>query len=148
MNLRTAHQYRKRLSIRQEEFLVDWILEQDAQGFPLPPPPTYARTRKMATRIFLINGINQELRNKFASKFIRDNPRTRSVFGRSTEAARINGTNPEAIQELYTLCEDIVSRFHIQPCSTWNTDEHGIAVGVCTNTKVLASSEKSHSYFK
>jgi hypothetical protein len=33
-NRRTAHQYRKRLSIQQEEFLVDWILEQESQGFP------------------------------------------------------------------------------------------------------------------
>ncbi|KEQ90795.1 hypothetical protein AUEXF2481DRAFT_44689, partial [Aureobasidium subglaciale EXF-2481] len=29
-NRRTTYQYRKRLSVRQEEFLVEWILEQDA----------------------------------------------------------------------------------------------------------------------
>ena len=29
-NRRMAHQYRKSLSIRQEEFLVEWILEQEA----------------------------------------------------------------------------------------------------------------------
>ncbi|TIA14070.1 hypothetical protein D6C80_05872 [Aureobasidium pullulans] len=108
-NRRTAHQYRKRLSIRQEEFLVEWILEQDAQGFP----PTHARTREMATRILRINGDNQELGNKFVTKFIRDNPRIASVVGRPIEAARINGTNPEAIQEFYTLYEDITRRFRI-----------------------------------
>lgn len=44
-NRRTAHQYRKRLSIRQEEFLIYWKLEQDAQGLSSPSPsPSHARS--------------------------------------------------------------------------------------------------------
>ncbi|TIA33351.1 hypothetical protein D6C78_07615 [Aureobasidium pullulans] len=117
-NRRTAHQYRKRLSVRQ---VVDWILEQDTQGFT----PSHARTREMATRILRMN-----------------------VVGRPIEAARINGTHPEAIQEFYLLYEDIVRRFNIQPCNTWNMDEHWTAVGVCTNSYVLASSSQRRSYVK
>ncbi|KAH0174500.1 hypothetical protein KCU67_g732, partial [Aureobasidium melanogenum] len=143
-NRRMAHQYRKSLSIRQEEFLVEWILEQEAQGFP----PSHARCREMATRILRMNGNSQELGIKFVRKFIRDNPRIASVVGRSLESARVNGTNPEAIQEFYTAYEDIIRRFNIQPCNTWNMDEHGIAMGVCTNSYVLGSSEKSRSYVK
>ncbi|TIA08251.1 hypothetical protein D6C80_09323, partial [Aureobasidium pullulans] len=118
----------------RQEFLIKWILEQDAQGFP----PTHARTREIATRILRINGDNQELRNKFVTKFIRDNPRIASVVRRPIEAARINRTNPEAIQEFYTLYEDITRRFH----------EHGIAVSICTNIRVLTSSKKRRSYVK
>jgi hypothetical protein len=108
-NRRTAHQYRKRLSIQQEEFLVDWILEQESQGFP----PSHARCREMATRILRINGDNQELRKRFVTKFIRDNPRIASVVGRPIKRARIDGTHPEAIQEFYTLYERIVREFNI-----------------------------------
>jgi hypothetical protein len=58
---RTAHQYRKRLSTRQEEFLVEWILEQETQGFP----PSHARTCEMASRIIRMNGDTQELGKRF-----------------------------------------------------------------------------------
>ena len=143
-NRRTAHQYRKRLSIQQEEFLVDWILEQESQGFP----PSHARCREMASRILRMNGDTQELGKRFVTKFIRDNPRIASVVGRPIEQARIDGTHPEAIQEFYTLYERIVREFNIQPCNTWNMDEHGIALGVCANSYVLGSSKKKRSYVK
>ncbi|KAI4819775.1 hypothetical protein E4T45_10534 [Aureobasidium sp. EXF-8846] len=143
-NRRTAHQYRKRLSTRQEEFLVDWVLEQEAQGFP----PSHARTREMAARIIRMNGDTQELGKRFVTKLIRDNPRIASIVGRPIEQARINGTNPEAIQEFYTLYERIVRNYNIQPCDIWNMDEHGIALGVCTNSYVLGSSKKKRSYVK
>ncbi|TIA27368.1 hypothetical protein D6C78_11080, partial [Aureobasidium pullulans] len=111
-NRRTAHQYRKRLSIRQE----DGSSNKTLKASPL-------RTLVLAKwRLEFYLG------NEFVTKFIRDNPRIASVVGRPIEAARINGTNPEAIQEFYTLYEDIIRRFRIQPCNTWNMDEHGIAV--------------------
>jgi hypothetical protein len=102
---RSAHQYRKRLSIRQEKFLVDWILEQEAQGFP----PSHARCREMATQILYMNGDTQELGKRFVAKLIRDNPRIASVVGRPIEQARINGTHPQAIQEFYTLYNNIIN---------------------------------------
>ena len=143
-NRRAAHEHEKRLAKGQEEFLVEWILEQEAQGFP----PTHARAREMATRILRMNGDTQELGHKWVTKFIRDNPRIASVIGKPIEAARINGTHPDAIQEFYTLYEEICRRYHIQPANTWNMDEHGIALGVCTNSRVLASSSKRRSYVK
>jgi hypothetical protein len=143
-NRRTAHQHRKRLSVLQEKFLVDWILEQESQGFP----PSHARTREMATQIIRMNGDTKELGKRFIPKLIRDNPRIASVVGRPIEQARINGTNPEAIQEFYTLYERIVREFNIQPCNMWNMDEHGIALGVCANSYVLGSSENKRSYVK
>lgn len=143
-NRRTTHEYRKRLSVRQQEFLVEWILEQEAQGFP----PSHARARDMATRILRMNGDSQELGKKWIHKFIQDNPRIASVVGKPIEAARINGTNPEAIQEFYTRLQDLVHQYNIQPCNMWNMDEHGIGIGICTNSQVLASSTKRRSYVK
>ncbi|KAI1006822.1 hypothetical protein K3495_g1397 [Podosphaera aphanis] len=43
----SSHESQQRLSKLQEEYLVEWILEQDEQGFP----PTHARAREMAVRI-------------------------------------------------------------------------------------------------
>lgn len=102
----------------------------------------------MATRILRMNGDIEELGHKWVTKFIRDNPRIASVIGRPIEAARLNGTHPDAIQEFYTLYEDILRRYHIQLANTWNMDEHGIALGVCTNSRVLALLSKRRLYVK
>ncbi|KAF2006213.1 hypothetical protein P154DRAFT_255410 [Amniculicola lignicola CBS 123094] len=49
---RASHQHRQRLTLLQEGFLVDWILEEDARGYP----PPHARAREMANRILRVNG--------------------------------------------------------------------------------------------
>ena len=48
------HVYQQRLTPQQEEFLVQWILEEDARAFP----PSHARAREMANRILRMNGDN------------------------------------------------------------------------------------------
>jgi hypothetical protein len=102
----------------------------------------------MATRILRMNDDTQELGHKWVTEFRRDNPRVASVIGRPIEAARNNGTHPDAIQESCILYEDICRRYKILPANAWNMDEHGIALGVCTNSRVLASSSKRRSYIK
>jgi hypothetical protein len=96
-NRRAAHAHEQRLSIQQQEFFVDWILEQETQGFP----PSFARAREMATRILQLNGDTQPLGKKWINKFIRGHPRIISVVGKPIEAARINGTHPDLIREFY-----------------------------------------------
>ncbi|CAI6335564.1 unnamed protein product [Periconia digitata] len=51
----TSHQHQQRLTPQQEEFLVEWILEEDARVCP----PSHARTREMANRILRMNGDDQ-----------------------------------------------------------------------------------------
>src|SRR3978361_1339368 len=46
-----SHERLQRLSNNQEELLVDWILEEDARGFPL----SHARVREMANKILEFN---------------------------------------------------------------------------------------------
>jgi hypothetical protein len=46
-----AHEQQQRLTPAQEEFLTEWILEQDLQGYA----PSYTRVREMAARILRIN---------------------------------------------------------------------------------------------
>jgi hypothetical protein len=143
-NRRAAHAHEQRLSIQQQEFFVDWILEQETQGFP----PSFARAREMATRILQLNGDTQPLGKKWINKFIRGHPRIKSVVGRPIEAARINGPHPDLIREFYQSFQEVVRQYNIQPCNTWNMDEHGIALGVCTNSIVIGDASKRRSYVK
>ncbi|KAI1003759.1 hypothetical protein K3495_g4446 [Podosphaera aphanis] len=50
---------------QHEEYLVEWILEQDEQGFP----PTHARAREMAVRILHNNSDDEPLGKKWLQKF-------------------------------------------------------------------------------
>jgi len=55
-----ARKHQQRLSPEQEEFLVDWILDQDPQGLS----PSHERTRDMAHRILKMNKDTEPLGNE------------------------------------------------------------------------------------
>jgi hypothetical protein len=82
-----AHEQQQRLTPAQEEFLTEWILEQDLQGFA----PSHIHVREMAARILHMNGDVEPLGKAWVSKYVQRNPRVKSVVGRPMEAARVNG---------------------------------------------------------
>jgi iron-sulfur cluster repair protein YtfE (RIC family) len=55
-----SHQIHQRLTPGEEDFLVQWIIEQDHQGFP----PTHIRAKEMAERILHIHGDTKPLGKK------------------------------------------------------------------------------------
>ena len=68
-----AHEQQQRLTPAQEEFLTEWILEQDLQGYA----PSHTRVREMAARILRMNGDVEPLGKAWVLKYIRRNPRVR-----------------------------------------------------------------------
>ncbi len=56
-----SHEHTQRLSPAQEDFLAEWILEQDMQGYP----PSHTRAREMAARIIRMNGDIKPLGKKW-----------------------------------------------------------------------------------
>jgi hypothetical protein len=77
-----AHEQQQRLTPAQEEFLTEWILEQDLQGYT----PSHTRIREMAARILRMNGDVEPLGKAWVQKYIQRNPRVKSVVGRPIEA--------------------------------------------------------------
>jgi hypothetical protein len=125
----------------QEEFLVQWILEEDARAFP----PSHARAREMANRILRMNGEAQPVGKNWMAAFLKRNPRVASIVGRKIEAARVERATPKQIRAFLELFESVRTRLGIQT-DTWNIDKTGKALGVCANTRVLASSQKKKAY--
>src|SRR5271156_4109132 len=66
-----AHEQQQRLTPAQEEFLTEWILEQDLQGYA----PSHTRVREMAARILRMNGDIEPLGKAWVPKYIQRNPR-------------------------------------------------------------------------
>ncbi|KAF1965842.1 hypothetical protein BU23DRAFT_488206, partial [Bimuria novae-zelandiae CBS 107.79] len=74
------------------------------------------------------------------SFFLKRNLRVASIVGRKIEAARAEGATLEQIRAFLKLFERTRVRLGIRTEDTWNMDKTGKALGVCANTRVLASS--------
>jgi hypothetical protein len=86
-----AHNHQQRLTPEQEEFLVQWILDEDLRALP----PSHARVREMATRILHMNKDDEPLGLRWVSHFLNRNPEVHSIVGRSIEAARAQAADPD-----------------------------------------------------
>jgi 4-hydroxybenzoate polyprenyltransferase len=141
---RIAHQYRQRLSPEQEEFLAQWILDEEKRGYA----PSHPRIREMAAHVIRMNGDIQPLGKKWTDGFLHRNPHVKSKISKKVHANRINNANPESLQEHFDRYKAIQQEHNIRPEHTWNMDEHGLAQGMCTNCRVLGSSSCNSTYVK
>lgn len=140
----TAHLHQQRLTSAQEAFLAEWILEEDSYG----RPPSHTRAREMAARLLKMNGDTQPLGQGWLRSFQERNPSVASILGRKIDASRANAATPQQIQAFLDLFEETRKRLNIQHEDIWNMDETGLALGVCENSQVFASSKKKKTYVK
>lgn len=100
----------------------------------------------MAQRLLRANDDLCPLGKKWGTTFIQRNPRVSSIIGQRVKASRIIGTSPEHIQDFFTRLSRVQAEHQVRAENMWNMDEYGIALGICTNTKVLANAKKKHTY--
>ena len=94
----------------------------------------------MATRILRLSGDHEPLGQRWISSFLARQPQVASIVGRSIDTLRAEAASPAqilAFLELNIRVEDI-----------WNMDETDIALGVCTNSQVVARAGKRKAYVK
>jgi hypothetical protein len=102
----------------------------------------------MANRILRANGDNTPVGKGWISGFKRRNPRVKTVIGRRIEAPRAEAASPELIRAFLELFEATRVRLGIRTDDMYNMDETGTALGICTNTQVLADAQKKKAYIK
>ncbi|KAF1930156.1 uncharacterized protein M421DRAFT_49574, partial [Didymella exigua CBS 183.55] len=78
--------------------------------------------------------------------FIACNPRVASIVSRTTGSARATAASQDTIQAFLELFERTRIELGIHYEDIWSMDETGVALGVCTNAQVLASSTKKKAY--
>ena len=100
----------------------------------------------MANRILRINSDDQPVSKHWLSYFIHRQPRIASVVGRKLEAQRADAATPEQIRAFLEHYKQIKQRLNIRTENTYNIDKTSLALGVCTNTRVLSSSQKKKAY--
>lgn len=126
----TSHQHQQRLTPAQEEFLADWILEEDAHG----APPSHTRAREMAIQVLRMNGDTAPLGKAWIQHFIQRNPHISLIVGRKIKASRAEAASPEQIQAFLKLFDETQEQLCVYTENIWNMDETGIGLGLCTNT--------------
>lgn len=109
-NTNAGHAHQQRLTPDQEEFLVEWIIEQDKNGYP----PSHARAREMATRILRYKGDDKPLGKRWISLFLRRNPRVASIIGRKLDIARAGAAIPEKINAFLETFKRVRTRLGIR----------------------------------
>ncbi|KAI0996143.1 hypothetical protein K3495_g12037 [Podosphaera aphanis] len=119
------NQNQQRLSPEQERFIVEWIIEEDARVCPLSHPCV----RGMATRILEANG-------------------DRNLLDRKIEALRAKAADPQQLRAFIEKFEHTRKRLNVATEDIYNMNETELALGVCTNTIVIASSSNKKAYVR
>ncbi|KAI1000441.1 hypothetical protein K3495_g7754 [Podosphaera aphanis] len=102
----------------------------------------------MATRILETNGDRNPLGKIWIPHFLKRNLRVASMAGRKIEAVRAKAANPQQLRAFIEKFEHTRKRLNVATEDIYNMDETGLALGVCTNTIVIASSFKKKVYVK
>ncbi|KAI1001474.1 hypothetical protein K3495_g6725 [Podosphaera aphanis] len=102
----------------------------------------------MVYEILGANGDHEPLGKERISSFLRRNARAHSVIGRKLEACRSNAAKPEDIKAFLDKFNQTCKDLNMKYSDIWNMDESGIALEVCNNSKVVASSSKKKAYVK
>ena len=139
-----AHEPERRLTPYQEEYLVTWILEQEATGHP----PSHSFARDMATQILRANADTTDLGNKWLRKFIQRHPSIASIIGRPIISSRVDNTHPDILNNFFHQFKTMQLQNNIEHQDIWNMDKTGIALGPCTNSQVIGDSSRKWTYKK
>ncbi|KAI1003024.1 hypothetical protein K3495_g5178, partial [Podosphaera aphanis] len=116
---RISQQYYQRLCPEQEEYLANWILDEDARGCP----PTHARTREMAGKILASRGNHNPLGKGWISSFLKQNKKISPVVGKKIDASRASAATPENLNAFFDLFRRTCDRLHVPTEDIWNMDE-------------------------
>jgi hypothetical protein len=125
----------------EERTLIKHLLDADRRGFSIRPE----FLREMA-QILLQNRTNDPtatLGVKWASTFINRHPEIKSRFNRRISYERAKQEDPKIIREWLKTVYEAIQEHGIHEDDIWNFDETGFAMGLCTTSKVITSTERS-----
>ena len=127
----------------QEELLAGWIINSEQCGHPV----TFAQLREFVTLLNRQVG-GKDCGQNWVGRFLRRRPDLRSKIGKKIDTLRVKNTNPELLQAWFDSLKSLMRRVHFHPSNIWNIDETGIALGVCSNQRVIGLSGTTQTYIQ
>jgi hypothetical protein len=127
----------KKLTQREEEVVIQHILDLDQRGFP----PTYAAVRDMANKLLVARGIG-EVGQKWLSNFVRRTESLKTRFSRSYDKQRALCEDPILICNWFQVVEETKAKYGICDDDVYNFDEAGFMMGKITTQLVVTGAER------
>lgn len=137
-----AREPQQLLSNQQEQMLVRWILDLEAQGHP----PSFTQIRDL---VVIIQGNSTgplSIGQNWISRFIQRHPEIHSKVGKKIHGLRLQSTTPESLNHWFEHFNAVRERYRVSWENIYNMDETGIALGVCTNQRVIGRVDTTQSY--
>jgi hypothetical protein len=124
------------LTLREEEAIVQYILDLGARGFP----PQLAAVKDMADSLRAERGQKLVGRN-WAANFVKRKPELQVKFNRKYDYKRALCEDSEAISGWFRLVENMKAKHGILDQDTYNFDESGFMMGVISTGAVVTGRE-------
>ena len=139
-----ARETTRLLSSWQEELLIHWINNSEACGHSV----NYPQLREFVTLLVTSSGSDKKCGHNWVARFLQRRPEVKSKIGKKIDTLRVKNTSPEVLSPWFDRLYAIIQKLGVTPANMWNIDETGIALGVCTNQRVIGSSETTHTYIQ
>ena len=133
-----AHKHQQKLSEAQEQHLKDWILVQDAIGFP----PTHIQVCYFAQRIARKNNYDEPIGRHWVENFLARHKEIKTLRSRKIDTARFNGATTNRINAFFQLLQ-LPEIKAIPKENRYNMDECDVMEGQGHNGLVLGNAEKN-----
>jgi hypothetical protein len=127
----------KKLTQREEEVVIQHILDLGQRGFP----PTYAAVRDMANKLLTARGVGQ-VGQKWPSNFVSRTESLKTRFSRSYDRQRALCEDPVLIRNWFQVVEETKAKYGICDDDVYNFDEAGFMMGKITTQLVVTGAER------
>ena len=129
---------RQLLTLLEEQALVQYILDQDSQGFPL----RLVDVRDMANHLRRERDASP-VGDTWPRRFIQRHPELSTRLTRRYDYQRALNEDPTIIDAWFALFRNVVAKYGINDADIFNFDETGFMMGLITATMVITSSDRS-----
>ncbi|KAF1932610.1 uncharacterized protein M421DRAFT_245090 [Didymella exigua CBS 183.55] len=127
----------KKLTLREEEVIISYILNLDQRGFA----PTYAAVRDMADKLLAARGAGQ-VGVHWPRNFVKRTDSLTTRFNRAYNRQRALCEDPALIRSWFELIEETKAKYSICDDDVYNFDEAGFMMGKITTQLVVTGSER------
>jgi hypothetical protein len=129
-----------KLTITEEEVLLQRILDLDSQGFP----PQLAIVRDIANLLLANRGQQPAptIGKNWVTNFVKRYPSLQTKYNRKYDYQRAMCEDPKQIQAWFQLVQNTIAKYGILPDDMYNFDETGFQMGVISTSKVVTRSER------
>ncbi|KJZ70572.1 hypothetical protein HIM_10040 [Hirsutella minnesotensis 3608] len=138
---RDSKENSQRLSQRQEQELINWILAEEAAG----RPPSKRNVQAFAQLIAVLGSDDRPIGHNWVNRFIARHEEIKTKVSRGVPSVRTLHSTEEAFRDFYERLDREIKTKSVGSNRIYNIDETGIAEGETQAGKVVGSSLTKHS---